>query len=221
MTQEQDVVTPARPFSVTSPPAANETKLGPDALTSYVSFLRLASCTPSPILPGTNTRLWEDVTGLNSIGFPNFSTFPPSSSLPPPSSLSLPNVPSSTNGTSVGLETKYRIVIGLTVPFTALALTLVGVVTCRQYRRRKRLASAKAEATPPGQPQDTQPYLQPKAELEAEERMKHELEARERRFEVDAANEIHEMVASGDSRRVTVLQELRGAEHSRELEAPT
>lgn len=44
-------------------------------------------------------------------------------------------------------------------------------------------------ATPP---EEIQPYLQQKAELEDEPRRRHEVEARERRYELDG-NEIYEL----------------------------
>lgn len=69
----------------------------------------------------------------------------------------------------------------------------------------------------------SQPYLQRKAELEAEEKRKHELEAEERRYELEEDRKIHEKSVERDSQGIASLQvrqELRGEEHSKELEAP-
>ena len=69
-------------------------------------------------------------------------------------------------------------------------------------------------------PEDNQPYFQQKAELEAEEKRKHELEAEERRYELDGESRIHEISdeSSHGLPSFYVRQELRGEEHSRELE---
>lgn len=66
-------------------------------------------------------------------------------------------------------------------------------------------------------PEDTQPYLQHKAELEDEERRRHEMDAREARYEMNGEDTMHEIGTGGD-RRISALQELKGPEHSKELE---
>ena len=63
-----------------------------------------------------------------------------------------------------------------------------------------------------------------KAELEDEERRKHELEAAGIRYEMEGEDKIFEMLGDGNAMAGTApsdnKQELRGAEHSRELEVP-
>ena len=68
--------------------------------------------------------------------------------------------------------------------------------------------------------EDNEPYFQQKAELEAEEKRKHELEVKERRYELDGESRIHEMSdeSSHGLPSFHVRQELRGEEHLRELE---
>lgn len=70
-------------------------------------------------------------------------------------------------------------------------------------------------------PEDSQPYLQQKAELEAEETRKHELEVGEIRHELDGKIRIQEISDESSHGLPSVYQrqELRGEEHSRELEA--
>lgn len=58
-----------------------------------------------------------------------------------------------------------------------------------------------------------QPYLQQKAELEAEERRRHELEAAGIVHELDGEDGVHEL---SDTERKT-RQELKGEEFSQEL----
>ena len=92
------------------------------------------------------------------------------------------------------------------------------------YRRRKnqRLINDKAERSPKdGRSQeDTQPYLQRKAELEAEENRKNELEAREVSHEIGSGRERYEMSAEERGGKLRTRQELKGEEHSSELEVP-
>ena len=67
---------------------------------------------------------------------------------------------------------------------------------------------------------ECQPYFQQKAELEDQERRKHELEATERRYGLDGDDDIHELSVGADNRATLELrarQELRGAEHAQEL----
>lgn len=69
---------------------------------------------------------------------------------------------------------------------------------------------------------ESQTYLQQKAELEAEQKRKSELEAEERRYELDGESRIHEIPdeSSHGLSSSHLRQELRGEEHSRELEVP-
>ena len=53
-----------------------------------------------------------------------------------------------------------------------------------------------AATSPDGDPKEkSQPYLQQKAELEAEECRKHELEAQERKYEMGTEGDRHELSA--------------------------
>ena len=78
-------------------------------------------------------------------------------------------------------------------------------------------ATSKKEGS---QHEDQQPYLQQKAELEAEEKRKYELEARERRYEIGVEGERYELPVEGQDMMIRTRQELRGEEHSTELGVP-
>ena len=68
---------------------------------------------------------------------------------------------------------------------------------------------------------DNQIYLQQKAELEAEERRRHELEGRQRIYELDGQTGIIEIPAGTHEHNLAVTrsrQELTGGEHSQELD---
>ncbi len=67
--------------------------------------------------------------------------------------------------------------------------------------------------------EDVHPYLQQKAELEAEENKRVELEALERRYEMGDEGQRYELAATEDGIMGT-RQELRGEEHSKELGSP-
>ena len=97
-------------------------------------------------------------------------------------------------------------------------------------RRRKRNHSGKDTN---GSEEETQPYLQQKAELEAEEKRRLELEAVEVRYEMDGRDHRNEMPEQGNGvgNEIDTIErpalsslrerhELRGEEHSKELEAP-
>ena len=85
---------------------------------------------------------------------------------------------------------------------------------------------------PHGSGEETQPYLQQKAELEAEETRRLELEAVEVTYEMDGSDHRNEMPAQGSEvgNEIDTIErpalsslrerhELRGEEHSKELEA--
>ena len=98
-------------------------------------------------------------------------------------------------------------------------------------RRRKQNKSRKDTNNSADASGETQPYLQQKAELEAEEKRRLELEAVEVRYEMDGADNITEMpgndirneidtAAEPEMSSLRKKHELRGEEFSKELEAP-
>ena len=117
------------------------------------------------------------------------------------------------------LDKQAKIGIGVAIPVAVTALVLLIVLLWRRSRKIKESDGLKEENAVP---EDNQPYLQQKAELEAEEKRKNELEAEEKRYELDGETRIHEMSDEGSHGLPypNVMQELRGEEHSRELEVP-
>lgn len=69
---------------------------------------------------------------------------------------------------------------------------------------------------------DKQFYVDQKAELEDEERRKHELDAEAIRYEMEAEDKMFEMPSNVDTGTILAssarMPELRGVEHSKELE---
>ena len=82
-----------------------------------------------------------------------------------------------------------------------------------------------SSTTSPGTTSDVQLYVDQKAELEDEERRRHELDASGIAYEMEGEDRIFEMPGDGDTEIRTAqsdrTQELRGAEHSKELEVPS
>lgn len=113
------------------------------------------------------------------------------------------------------------IIFSVVIPNIALMILLY-LIVIRIYREKRRQAvSIKSPKTT----SDVQPYVDQKAELEDGERRKHELDVDMRVYEMEGEDRIFEMPSEADMRiwatRLDRLQELRGAEHSKELEVPS
>ena len=160
----------------------------------------------------------------------NVPTTSPSSA--PHNSSSSPTIISSAENISPGFSTRDKAATGVVVPVVAIISFILGVIYLRSRRRRfqNRSHSGNGLADPS---EEAQPYLQQKAELEAEEKRRLELEAVEVRYEMDGGNDRNNLLAPGEGVRNEIdtiarppmpslreRQELRGEECSKELEAP-
>ena len=97
-------------------------------------------------------------------------------------------------------------------------ILLLCFVVIRRYRKKR---SHAAFTVPPKTTSDTQLYLDQKAELEAEERRRHELEAGRIMHEMDGQDTVFEMPCDNKSRMLShKTHELRGPDDTQELEAP-
>lgn len=96
-------------------------------------------------------------------------------------------------------------------------------------KRQKQRQSGEGKTSPAESSEDAQPYLQQKAELEAKEKRQHELDAQELRYEMEGAQTWHEIEGATNTNETSgeaiqghdsdrLIQELRGEEHSKELE---
>lgn len=127
------------------------------------------------------------------------------------------------------LDEPSKIGIGVGASAAALILISLAALIWRKRRFRSAAITAKNQGKTENRREGTsasegenQPYLQQKAELEAEERRKYELEARQKIHELDGGTEIREIPAGTHEHRLAVMrsrQELRGGEHSQELDA--
>ena len=116
----------------------------------------------------------------------------------------------------------------LVFTITSLALLLIvsGFGNCLQQRCKRRLKAIITARTTsvPGADiaaavQSGQTHFQWKAELDDEESKLCELAAEEKRHEIGAYCEIYELPAEERGNRTWDWQELKGEEHSKELEA--
>lgn len=199
---QEAVSTLPGPFSVTSPLPSNSSNLS-RAQTSLISFLGLTNCSamgPTFIQMAGKT----DPTATSSI----------------PSATSSGAAALQSSKPDPKLHKKEKLIIILTTTVPLSALILLGILAYRKKRHSRSTAARDEDKTSSPRPStdNTQPYLQKKPELEAEARAKYELETYQRTYELPGEDAIHEMPNGKERRIISRLQELRGAEHSVELE---
>ncbi len=146
-------------------------------------------------------------------------------------SASLPSTPVFTNDGIISRSTtpskqKKRVAIAVVIPVLILVLALSAFVLIRRYRERKLTRRTEMKDFGSG----VMIGVDLKPEMDAEERVKYELQAREiqtevdrlgERVEIEGSQDTHEMSAEKTERKISVLgtHELRGEEQSKELEA--
>ena len=210
------------PYTITSSTTVPSLDFPAYAASEFVDFLGFSTCV------GSGKELFP--TSINQVT--NISVTPaPSASLRVGANSTSPTLHSS-NATkqtvTPRLDEPTKIGIGVGVSFAALFLiSLVGFLW-----RKRRLRSAAITAEEQGDTEDrqegtsasrgnSQPYLQQRAELEAEERRGHELEGRQKIHELDGRTEMIEIPAGIHEHQLAIMrsrQELRGGEHSEELD---
>lgn len=199
------------PYSIFPPTSVASSDFQRAAGFSFIDYLGFSTCRGNgdAIVP---TPLAGNGTSVSVLSLSVVSSSPTSTAVSSqPSAQISPAQPH--------LDSKAKAGIGISVPIALAGLVFLGFFAWRKCHKSsimEEIDEKKENA------ETSQPYLQPKAELEAEEKRKHELEAEQRRYELDGEGEIHEVYA-GDSQAkapVQTRQELRGEEHSKELEAP-
>ena len=120
------------------------------------------------------------------------------------------------------LHSTQTIIISVVVSTVGLIVLLLCFIVIRRYRKKR--SQAALSNNQPAMTSNTQLYVDQKAELEAEERRKHELEAYSIRYEMEGEDSFFEMPGDGNPRMGLAsfnrTHELRGTEHSKELEVP-
>ena len=117
---------------------------------------------------------------------------------------------------STGLSSSTKIGIGIGGSTAGTIILLLAIRDFLRYRKRKNGDRAEKQEATSGEPQ---PYFQQKGELEDEARRRHELEAAERRYELEE-NIVNEMptLEMDNDRSADRRQELIGEEHCKELD---
>lgn len=216
-------------YSVTRPLATDYAVLYYNATTSFIDYLGFSSCTPA-LVQVTNVTPVDTILKANPTS--------PALTSPLLSSTTLKSTASSPTTTgAVGifpasgapkrLTPKKEAGISVSAIVFGLAFIILGTWAWRRYRKQKTAAATAANTKDSSShTEETQPYLQKKSELEAEEARKYELHAEQLRYEL-GDNTIHEM-QSGDQTftesrlampSLRATHELRAEEHSKELEA--
>lgn len=187
-----------------------------DAYSSFYDGLGYKGCTailpPSPIFP----------TYIGDLAATSATASPPATPVGiSPTTVLSTNPPEVSRSVERAKSTR-TIIISVIVPTTALVIPLLCFILLRKYRKRRSQVSS---TTSPGTTSDVQLYVDQKAELEDEERRRHELDASGIAYEMEGEDRIFEMPGDGDTEIRTAqsdrTQELRGAEHSKELEVPS
>lgn len=218
--------------SIAKPANANSTAFESSVTSLFYDYLGFASCigNDNPIQIATNLIPVVNITSTplsTTIGGPLNST----TLVYPPSNLvsSNPTTSSAGGNISSGFTAKDKAATGAVIPVVAIISLVLGIAF--YIRRRRKISNFGKDPHRSGE--ETQPYLQQKAELEAEEKRRLELEAVEVRYELDGRNYRNEMPAQGSEveNEIDTIErpalsslkerhELRGEEHSKELEAP-
>ena len=186
-----------------------------DKYSSLYTILGYQACTaalpPSPVVPALATKY--SVASENTLPAPvmvSSTATVLSTATPAESSLSAPHT-----------HTTQIIIVSVVVPTVGLILLLLCFIGIRRHRKKR---SQLVLMSQPNTTTDTQIYVDRKAELEDEERRKYELDATGKTFEMEGEDRISEMPSGGDAEmRLASFREtheLRGVEHSQELEVP-
>ena len=216
-------------LSITKPANANPTAFESSVTSLFYDYLGFSTCSGNDNLVVIATSLIQ-VANDTSTPLSMFTADPfPSTTLVSSASnitSSSPTTSPAAGSISSAFTTKDKAATGVVIPVVAIISLVLGILF---YLRRRRKRSESGKDTH-GSEAGTQPYLQQKAELEAEEKRRLELEAVEVRYEMDGGDHINEMPGSQVRNEIDTVvrpqmpsleetQELRGEECSKELEA--
>ena len=182
-----------------------------DQYSSLNTWLGYEACTaalpPSPVVPALATE--ASVASENTLSAS--ATVPPTAT-PAESSLSAPHP-----------HTTQIIIVSVVVPTVGLILLLLGFLGIRRHRKKRSQLALMSQSNTTTD-MDTQLYVDRKAELENEDRRRHEMDAEGIRYEMEGKDGIFEMPSGNDTEMRLAsfrgIHELSGIEHSRELEVP-
>ena len=178
-----------------------------NAYSSLKAMIGYEGCTatlpPSPVIPA--------FVNLSPASATAFASTTPAES----SAVALPLA------TEGHVHSTHIIIVSVVIPTAELIILLLYFIVIRKYQKKR---SQEIFTNEPNKISNTQLYVDQKAKLEDEERRKHELNAGGTTYEMKEKDKRFEMSGDGNTQLGLVssnkTQELRGAEHSKELEVP-
>ena len=213
------------PFTVTHETAVASSDFSSSAIATFLRYIGFTRCEYPDTNGDRTVDAYHSVEAINittSRGYPTGTISSDStrtnSSIINSTRAFPPNSASGSDHTNTpiapGISQRVKIAIGCSVSVAGLISFLVLALWIYRYRKAKQQRQPSLKSA---SPEDDQPYLQRKGELEAEEKHRYELSNEQRQNELDGDNEIHEMPADRDG--IPRRQELRGEEHCKELGA--
>lgn len=223
-------------FSVIRPSTAAAVVFQSSAIPQFISFIGVPSCAngvaatvnlpneTASALAILSQGISTAVTSITSSGSGSVTTTASEAvtitPLPPAANLA----PKDDSGR---LPKKDIIAIGVVISGVTILIVLLGMAQWRNRRRHKHTAQTEGDLAESSE--DAQPYLQQKAELEAEERRQLELDAQDLQFEMEGTQARHEIGGTDNQNELSaesvqgngsggLLHELRGEEHLKELD---
>ncbi|CAF9929808.1 MAG: hypothetical protein ALECFALPRED_004453, partial [Alectoria fallacina] len=159
-------------------------------------------------------------TALPSLSLPSIPVLAAASATTLPSATS---VAPSGDPVPVGrIRSERVIVISVIAPSVVILLLLACFFMIRSHRKKRRNVGSNDG---PERISNVQLYVDQKPELEDQERRKHELDTQEIRYEMEGGNRMFEIseerVTNKRQSTSDVKAELRGEEHSQELDVPS
>ena len=219
-------------YSFSQPATVISTEAQSTAIVSFYEYLGFTTCSGvgEVVTPSALTSLpAASLIAAQTSPIPISPTSVTSGSNQDSTQSNVAGTKTSNNGSTQSVSTnstdssdkKVKISLGVAIPVASLGLVLLGYLMYKRRKVQKTLEEEDATSKKEGSPHENQqPYLQQKAELKAEEKQKHELEARERKYEMGVEGERYELPVEGQDMMIQTRQELRGEEHSRELDVP-
>ena len=195
------------PFSFVKPVGTNPNPVSTSAASQRIDFLDFTTCANGAppvvkgLLPQTNSTA-PSATSSSPTLTPKASVLSHASdalsTVESLSSTPISNSNSSAASTNPAaktsqsnLTTSDKIAIGIVIPIVVLIVLLLSFLILR--RHRKKAKSGEDPSSNNLSRDDTQPYLQPKGELDAKEKRKYELHAQDIGYEMNGEDEIHEV----------------------------
>ncbi|KAL9594521.1 MAG: hypothetical protein Q9219_006985 [cf. Caloplaca sp. 3 TL-2023] len=206
------------PFTVSTAAAVNASRFLFLASSSFLSYIQY----PCGDIPQRSVSLSAALTQPSSLVLATPVNPPEESSERLANSTSPPNSGSTSSSaaslSSSGLSPGAKGGLAAGIVLATIAILMVLFLCLKRYRKHKREHQLESQLRPT---EEDQPYLQRKAELDAEDRRRHELHGKCTRYELDGNNDISEMATTANNsvRDADQRIELRGEEHCKELGA--